>query len=197
MLGAHSDSVAEGPGINDDGSGTISLLEVATQLTKFNVSNCVRFAWWVLIFTTLSTFWVVPWYLYEANADLNQVGGWRGRSARLRSLRVFAFERGEFENKDVHGLWHDGQPQFRLPDLQRYKRRQPRRLWRIAGSLHWLVQRPRLELQFHCVRRSQRLRWIHPERDPWRWHRNRRRGHKDKAGREGVRRQGWRLVWPM
>lgn len=46
MLGAHSDSVAEGPGINDDGSGTISLIEVATQLTKFNVSNCVRFAWW-------------------------------------------------------------------------------------------------------------------------------------------------------
>jgi aminopeptidase Y len=24
----------------------MSLLEVATQLTKFNVSNCVRFAWW-------------------------------------------------------------------------------------------------------------------------------------------------------
>lgn len=46
MLGAHSDSVAEGPGINDDGSGTISLLEVASQLTKFNVSNCVRFGWW-------------------------------------------------------------------------------------------------------------------------------------------------------
>jgi hypothetical protein len=46
MLGAHSDSVTEGPGINDDGSGTISLLEVATQLTKFNVTNCVRFAWW-------------------------------------------------------------------------------------------------------------------------------------------------------
>lgn len=46
MLGGHSDSVAEGPGINDDGSGTISLLEVATQLTKFKVNNCVRFAWW-------------------------------------------------------------------------------------------------------------------------------------------------------
>ncbi|KAL5439362.1 hypothetical protein PMIN06_009983 [Paraphaeosphaeria minitans] len=46
MLGAHSDSVAEGPGINDDGSGSISLLEVASQLTKFNVSNCVRFGWW-------------------------------------------------------------------------------------------------------------------------------------------------------
>ncbi len=46
MLGGHSDSVAEGPGINDDGSGSITLLEVATQLTKFSVNNCVRFAWW-------------------------------------------------------------------------------------------------------------------------------------------------------
>lgn len=46
MLGGHSDSVAEGPGINDDGSGSLSLLEVATQLTKFSVNNCVRFAWW-------------------------------------------------------------------------------------------------------------------------------------------------------
>lgn len=45
-LGAHSDSVAEGPGINDDGSGTISLLEVAKQLSKFQVNNAVRFAWW-------------------------------------------------------------------------------------------------------------------------------------------------------
>lgn len=46
MLGAHSDSVPEGPGINDDGSGTLSLIEVAKQLTKFRVNNCVRFAWW-------------------------------------------------------------------------------------------------------------------------------------------------------
>jgi aminopeptidase Y len=46
MLGAHSDSVTEGPGINDDGSGTMTLLEIATQLTNFTVNNCVRFAWW-------------------------------------------------------------------------------------------------------------------------------------------------------
>ncbi|KFY32988.1 hypothetical protein V495_08542 [Pseudogymnoascus sp. VKM F-4514 (FW-929)] len=46
MLGGHSDSVAEGPGINDDGSGSLSLLEVATQLTQFSVKNCVRFGWW-------------------------------------------------------------------------------------------------------------------------------------------------------
>ncbi|XRM36631.1 Aminopeptidase Y [Aspergillus tubingensis] len=46
MLGGHSDSVAEGPGINDDGSGTLTLLELATLLTQFRVNNCVRFAWW-------------------------------------------------------------------------------------------------------------------------------------------------------
>ncbi|KAI5465344.1 hypothetical protein BGZ63DRAFT_373336 [Mariannaea sp. PMI_226] len=46
MLGGHSDSVTEGPGINDDGSGSMSVLEVATQLAKFKVNNCVRFAWW-------------------------------------------------------------------------------------------------------------------------------------------------------
>lgn len=45
-LGAHSDSVGAGPGINDDGSGTISLLEVAQQLTKYKINNAVRFAWW-------------------------------------------------------------------------------------------------------------------------------------------------------
>lgn len=46
MLGAHSDSVSDGPGINDDGSGTISVLNVARALTEFNVTNAVRFAWW-------------------------------------------------------------------------------------------------------------------------------------------------------
>lgn len=45
-LGAHLDSVAAGPGINDDGSGSISLLEVAKHLTNFKVNNAVRFAWW-------------------------------------------------------------------------------------------------------------------------------------------------------
>ncbi|KAI0804011.1 peptidase family M28 [Xylaria sp. FL0064] len=46
MVGAHSDSVGEGPGINDDGSGSLTLLEVATRLANFSVNNCVRFAWW-------------------------------------------------------------------------------------------------------------------------------------------------------
>ncbi|RDW77320.1 peptide hydrolase-5 [Coleophoma cylindrospora] len=46
QVGAHSDSVEAGPGINDNGSGSIGLLEIAIQLTKFSVNNAVRFSWW-------------------------------------------------------------------------------------------------------------------------------------------------------
>ncbi|WP_282177392.1 M28 family metallopeptidase [Vibrio nereis] len=48
MLGAHLDSVPEGPGINDNGSGTAGLLEYAVTLADLRapVKNKVRFAWW-------------------------------------------------------------------------------------------------------------------------------------------------------
>lgn len=46
MAGAHLDSVPEGPGINDNGSGSGALLEVAKQMAKVNPRNMVRFAWW-------------------------------------------------------------------------------------------------------------------------------------------------------
>ena len=45
-VSGHSDSVTAGPGINDNGSGTISILEIALQLTNFSVNNAVRFSWW-------------------------------------------------------------------------------------------------------------------------------------------------------
>ncbi|UYQ66562.1 M28 family metallopeptidase [Streptomyces peucetius] len=48
MLGAHLDSVTAGPGINDNGSGSAGLLEVAEELAKREKqpTNKVRFAWW-------------------------------------------------------------------------------------------------------------------------------------------------------
>jgi aminopeptidase S len=45
MIGAHLDSVEDGPGIVDDGSGVATLLEIATQLSADpSVQNAVRFA---------------------------------------------------------------------------------------------------------------------------------------------------------
>jgi Zn-dependent M28 family amino/carboxypeptidase len=46
MAGAHLDSVLAGPGINDNGSGSAAILEVAQQIAKLRTENTVRFAWW-------------------------------------------------------------------------------------------------------------------------------------------------------
>ncbi len=46
MAGAHLDSVQAGPGINDNGSGSAALLEVAEQLSRHRPENTLRFAWW-------------------------------------------------------------------------------------------------------------------------------------------------------
>ena len=46
MAGAHLDSVPEGPGINDNGTGSAALLELAQQMSKSRPENTVRLAWW-------------------------------------------------------------------------------------------------------------------------------------------------------
>jgi len=48
VVGAHLDSVTEGPGINDNGTGSATNLEVAIQLakTKSVPKNQIVFAWW-------------------------------------------------------------------------------------------------------------------------------------------------------
>ena len=48
VVGAHLDSVAEGPGINDNGSGAATLLTIAEQMSKLHIRprNTIRFAFW-------------------------------------------------------------------------------------------------------------------------------------------------------
>jgi len=48
MVGAHLDSVAEGPGINDNGSGSATILEIAEEMSELDnrPRNQVRFAFW-------------------------------------------------------------------------------------------------------------------------------------------------------
>jgi Zn-dependent M28 family amino/carboxypeptidase len=48
VVGAHLDSVEEGPGINDNGSGSSTLIEIAEQIAQLprNPRNRIRFAWW-------------------------------------------------------------------------------------------------------------------------------------------------------
>ncbi len=48
IVGAHLDSVLEGPGINDNGSGTATILEIALQVKRLGATpaNRLRFAFW-------------------------------------------------------------------------------------------------------------------------------------------------------
>ena len=48
MAGAHLDSVPEGPGIEDNGTGSAALLEIALQIADLGIEprNTIRFAWW-------------------------------------------------------------------------------------------------------------------------------------------------------
>jgi Zn-dependent M28 family amino/carboxypeptidase len=52
MIGAHLDSVMEGPGIQDNTSGSSAALELALQFKKHGwdseqtLKNKIRFAWW-------------------------------------------------------------------------------------------------------------------------------------------------------
>lgn len=46
MVGAHLDSVPEGPGINDNGSGSSAILAVAQRMAAAETEQTVRFAWW-------------------------------------------------------------------------------------------------------------------------------------------------------
>ena len=45
VVGAHLDSVGVGPGINDNGSGSATILEIAEQIRKVKPRNKVRFIW--------------------------------------------------------------------------------------------------------------------------------------------------------
>lgn len=46
MSGSHLDSVPAGPGINDNGSGSAALLELALKSNVLPLKNKLRFAWW-------------------------------------------------------------------------------------------------------------------------------------------------------
>lgn len=46
MIGAHLDSVNAGPGINDNGTGSALVLELAEQMAKVKTTNRVRFVLW-------------------------------------------------------------------------------------------------------------------------------------------------------
>jgi len=71
MAGAHLDSVPAGPGINDNGSGSAALLEVAQQMAKTKPQNTVRFAWWGA--EELGLIGSTQWVAQRTPAELDEI----------------------------------------------------------------------------------------------------------------------------
>ncbi len=46
MVGSHLDSVSEGPGMNDNASGSAGILEIALRMAKVKTVNKLRFGFW-------------------------------------------------------------------------------------------------------------------------------------------------------
>ncbi|KAF2108045.1 hypothetical protein BDV96DRAFT_588122 [Lophiotrema nucula] len=79
-LGGHTDSVFAGPGINDDGSGTVGILTVAKALTQFKVKNAVRFLFWSAEeFGKLGSYY----YLKSLNGTIS------GNSSEVSKIRAY------------------------------------------------------------------------------------------------------------
>ncbi|KAF2027661.1 Zn-dependent exopeptidase [Setomelanomma holmii] len=83
MIGGHTDSVFAGPGINDDGSGTIGSLVVGLALAKYEIKNAVRLGFWgAEEFGKLGSFY----YMKSLNGTL---GGGASEVSKLRAYLNF------------------------------------------------------------------------------------------------------------
>jgi Zn-dependent M28 family amino/carboxypeptidase len=72
MIGGHLDSVIDGPGINDNGSGTATVLEIALQLAEQDpTQRTLRVAFWAT--EELGLFGSYHWVQSQDPEDLDQV----------------------------------------------------------------------------------------------------------------------------
>ena len=150
MVGAHLDSVPAGPGINDDGSGVAAVLETALQLgSSPDVHNAVRFGFW-------------------GAEEL----GLLGSANYVQSLDVDALKDiALYLNFDMIAspnpgyFTYDGDQSTRL-DPQQSPPRVPEGSAGIERTLVGYLKQGRKDSAGHLIRRSIRLRLIHPGRYP-------------------------------
>jgi Zn-dependent M28 family amino/carboxypeptidase len=78
VVGAHLDSVSDGPGINDNGSGVATILEIALQVSRLGIEprNRLRFAFWGaeesgLMGSQFYIDWLSPAALNAIDSNLN------------------------------------------------------------------------------------------------------------------------------
>ena len=164
MAGAHLDSVVAGPGINDNGTGSAALLDVALELGRLpKVSNAVRFAWW----------------------GAEEFGPGRFRPSTSSSL---TFEQqldiALYLNFDMVGSPNAAYFVYDGDDSDADGRRPgPVRLRADREDLRRLLRRRRDRDRRHGLLRPLGLRRVHRRRHPGGRPVHRRRGHEDRHRR--------------
>ena len=90
VVGAHLDSVQRGPGINDNGSGSAAILEVAEQIARTTPEEQAPFVWWGAEELGLlgSRHYVRTLSALQRAADRAVPERRHGRLAELRPLRL-------------------------------------------------------------------------------------------------------------
>ena len=157
VVGGHLDSVAEGPGINDNGSGTATILETALQMSELGIApeNRVRFAFWSgeedrLIGSSYYVSQLSPHGSKDTTLNLNfdMVGSPNSGELRVRRRR------------------------------RRARRLGPERLGHHRGGLHRLLRGAGRGDRTDRLRRPERLLRLHRGGDPGGRPVHGRRGHQ-------------------
>ena len=103
MMGGHLDSVIDGPGINDNGSGTMTILEIAQQLAALEPTpRSVRFAFWAA--EELGLFGSYQWVTSQDGDDLQRIVAYinldmLGSSNYVRE--VYDSSSGAFDSREI------------------------------------------------------------------------------------------------
>ncbi|KAI0847946.1 hypothetical protein F5Y00DRAFT_263114 [Daldinia vernicosa] len=104
LVGTHTDSVSSSAGINDNASGVASLLEIATQLSRFKTNSTVKFAFWTASEPCLlgSKHWMYTTHQEELQKirlylDANMLGSPNG------ALKVYDGYESSFGTPGPHG----------------------------------------------------------------------------------------------
>ena len=179
MAGAHLDSVPEGPGINDNGSGVAAVLETAVQLGS-SPARAERRA-------------------------VRLLGCRGGGPGRVDQVRQDARRRGAQGHRAVPQLRHAGLAQPRLLHLRRRPVRAaatdgvprvPEGSAGIERTLAAYLDGAGKEPRGHRLRRALRLRRLHPGGHPLGRAVLRRRGEEERRRGEAVGRRGRPAVRP-
>ena len=176
VVGAHLDSVLEGPGINDNGSGSAAILEIAEEFSelKLNPKNKLRFIWFGAEENNLLG---SEHYVSQLSAD---------ELSRIALMLNFDMIGSKNYVRFVYD--GDGAPTGTAgPAGSDADRGRLRQLLRLPGAGDGADR----------VRRPLRLRAVHRRRNTGRRSLHRRRGSQDaRAGRD-LRRHGRRAVRPV